>query len=288
MKRLYKIVITLCILFFTLMCSTTNGEINPVANSGKKIAVLSALPQEQKHLHDILQDKEQISPDLLRGKLEGHTIYSTLSGIGKVSAAATTQKLISEHQVDMLFFSGVAGGINPNLKIGDLIVADRAFQHDYGFYGSSLKVHPVGTMPELGFSDEGRSLYFDLKQNWPEGLYERFTDSLKEINLTSIERNDSPYTPKIYSGYVVATGDQFVANAALKTTIANLKGDVVEMEGAAVAQVAVQNNIPLLIIRSVSDEASGSATVDFPTFLEKVVENNARVLMEMISLIPSE
>ncbi|MCP3874896.1 MAG: 5'-methylthioadenosine/S-adenosylhomocysteine nucleosidase [Desulfobacteraceae bacterium] len=104
----------------------------------------------------------EISAGIVKGKIGSHSVYATLSGIGKVNAAAMAQKLISEYKINILIFSGVAGGINPAFNIGDVVFVTQAFQHDYGYLGETFKMHAVGTVPEIGIGTGNEFVYFDL------------------------------------------------------------------------------------------------------------------------------
>ncbi|THB73723.1 MAG: 5'-methylthioadenosine/adenosylhomocysteine nucleosidase [Desulfobulbaceae bacterium] len=252
------------------------------------IGVISAMDAEQRSFLAAVADKQVLADQVTKGTYGNHTIYATLSGIGKVNAAAVAQKLISSHQVDAIIFSGVAGGINPDLNIGDIVVASAAFQHDYGFLGASFLVHATGTVPELGIGTGDESIYFDLSQNWPPEMLRAINTRLGQSTepLQQAMVNGQSYTPLLKIGGIVATGDQFIANETKKEALHKLKADVVEMEGGAVAQVASQNKIPLLIIRSVSDKAGEQAEIDFKTFFAAVAHNNAVVVKTVLETIP--
>lgn len=132
----------------------------------QKIGVISALPQEQESFLEKVGNKENVSKSIIKGAVGSHTVFATLSGVGKVNAASVAQELISKYKVDILLFSGVAGGINKRINIGDIVVASSAFQHDYGYLGGKFQIHATGTVPEIGLGNCNETIYFDLTKNW--------------------------------------------------------------------------------------------------------------------------
>ncbi len=249
---------------------------------------MSALPEEQKSFLEKIDKKQNVSKNIVKGNVGSHTVFATLSGIGKVNAASVAQELISKYQVDVLIFTGVAGGINKAINIGDIIVASAAFQHDYGYLGDQFQIHATGTVPEIGIGTGNESLYFDLAKNWNQDTYNKINNKLTESTalLMPVEVGDTRYVPMLRMNGVIATGDQFIASESKKDALRKLKADVVEMEGAAVAQVAMRNDIPVLIIRSISDKAGEKANLDFKSFFSAVAHNNSILLQRAIKAIP--
>ncbi len=258
------------------------------ASFAEKIGVISALPEEQRNFLEKVDKKLDVSKDVIKGVVGRHTVFATLSGIGKVNAASVAQELISKYEVDTLLFTGVAGGIDEAINIGDIVVASSAFQHDYGYLGDSFRVHATGTMPEIGIGRGDESMYFDLRRNWSKDTLGKIMEELSNStpSLMSVDVGGNKYTPVLRMNAVVATGDQFIANESTKASLRKWKADVVEMEGAAVAQVARKNDIPLLIIRSVSDKAGEKADIDFKSFFFVVAYNNSVLLLRVIDAIP--
>ena len=132
----------------------------------KTIGVLSAMPAELEGLKAQITNQQEVEQGIIKGNIGSHTVYATLSGIGKVNASSMAQKLISEFSAGIILFSGVAGGINPDYNVGDVILASHAFQHDYGHLGKEFKMHAVGTLPEIGIGSGEESPYFDLSVFW--------------------------------------------------------------------------------------------------------------------------
>jgi len=181
------------------------------------------------------------------------------SKIGKVFSTLTATTMIEKFGCDTLLFSGVAGGVNPELKIGDLIVANKLSQHDLDITAFG---HPHGYVP-------GGAVYVNTDEK------------LKNIALEVAYENNI----KIIEG-IIATGDQFVCDEKRKDFIANtFNADALEMEGASVAVVCDALKVPCLILRAISDTADMDAGFNFEEFLETSAKNSANFLMKVIEKI---
>ena len=257
------------------------------------IGILTALPQELTTFADELTDFHQVTSgdqEFFLGKIGTVEVVMTISGGGKVNAAMTVQKLISEFSVKAMMFTGVAGGINPSYEIGDIVIARQAFQHDYGWFGEKFIPHAVGTMPELGVGSGEETIFYDLAGFWPvpsresAGFLVRASAFFKELqdSLNPVVVNGDRYMPKVWDSGVVATGDQFIANNIKKNELQKLGADLVDMEGAAVAQVASKSRVPCLIVRALSDKAGLSAEVDFEQFFSVVAANNMKLISHLL------
>jgi len=167
--------------------------------------------------------------------------------------------MIEKFGCDTLLFSGVAGGINPKLQIGDLIVANKLSQHDLDITAFG---HPHGYVPG-------------------GDVYVKTDEKLRNIALEVAKENDI----KIIEG-IIATGDQFVCDEKRKEFIQNtFNADALEMEGASVAVVCDALNVPCLILRAISDTADMDAGFNFEEFLETSAKNSANFLMKVIEKI---
>ena len=190
------------------------------------------------------------------------------SGWGKVSSARAATRLIStvfkRKSVDVLFFFGVAGAIDSNLRQGDIVIASKLVQHDI----DARPIFDQYVIPPLN----QKILSADLKWlNWASTILGKA--NLKEFG-------------SINTG-LIATGDKFVSkkNAVkqLKDDFENLLG--VEMEGASVAQVSIQENIPWQIIRVISDSANNSSHSDFESFLKNYKKYSSKIIKVFIENI---
>jgi len=192
------------------------------------------------------------------GVLERKRVVIVKSGLGKVFAAVVCQKLIDLFKPSKIIFTGVAGGINSRLNIADVIISKDCMYHDLDCTAMGIK---RGQIPFTKF----RFFKADPK--------------LRKLALkTRIEKH------KIISGRIL-TGDQFLTKTKIKTHSylkKELKGDCVEMEGAAVAHVCTINKIPFLIVRTLSDKADSSAKIDFKKFLPVAAKNSFLVVRTIL------
>lgn len=206
--------------------------------------------------------------DYTFGRLWGQDVVIVLSRMGKVAAAATTTTLIREFGVNALVFSGVAGGIGKNVKVGDVVVADQLIQHDM----DARPLFPRHEIPLLGRAS------FPTDRALQQQLI-RATEQFLQEDFTHLVTPDSRQTfglqcPQLHIGQI-ASGDRFVGEQAM---VADLRTQLphalcVEMEGAAVAQVCYEYGIHCAVLRTVSDRADEAAHVDFGAFLNSVASH---------------
>jgi len=181
------------------------------------------------------------------GHFEGHDVVAVLSGIGKVAAALTATLLIDKFQVRSMLFTGVAGGLSPAVKVGDVVVASDLLQHD-------MDASPLFPKYEVPLS----------------GLRKFQTDQGMTALLAACAQNALPAV-KVHTGLVIS-GDQFVSSAAdsQRLQAALPEAMAVEMEGAALAQVCREFGVPLAVVRTISDRADDEAHTDFLKFVKEV------------------
>jgi len=196
------------------------------------------------------------------------------SGWGKVSAARAATRLISHQfnkvKVDAIFFTGLAGAINSKLKQWDIIIPYELMQHD-------MDARPLFKKYEIPSLRTVRIKSNKSISNWT-------LSTLKNSKRDGALKNFG----NIYEG-LIATGDKFISN---KNDIKNISKEMedlfaVEMEGASVAQVAKQENIPFQIIRVISDEADENSSEDFSKFLIKYNNYSAKLISALIENIES-
>ena len=179
------------------------------------------------------------------------------SKIGKVNAATTATVLIEKFGAKKILFSGVAGAIDSDLKIGDLIIATKTCQHD-------VDLTVFGYEP--GFIPESK-VYFECDEE-----------------LNSIARNVAKRLKIKLKEGIIASGDQFIHSKERKSWIAKtFRASAIEMEGGAVGCVTWTLNIPFFMLRSISDSAEEGAGVDFDEFLEESSRVSAKFLIEMLN-----
>ena len=202
--------------------------------------------------------------DLLRGTVDDR-VELVESGIGKVNAATVTTEIILRHGVDTLLFTGVAGGVDPSLSIGDIVIGDVTIQHDAGIRrGGGLEVHQAGHLPFFNPTDE-------LGYRPPDRLLRAAVDAASALEFDPVLGR----SPRVLVGTIL-TGDQFIDDADVRAGLFEDFGALaVEMEGAAVAQVAASRGVDCLVIRALSDLAGSGATMDFGRFFPQVAANSA-------------
>ena len=183
-------------------------------------------------------------------------ITTAWSGWGKVSAARATTRLIASslnsNPLDFLLFTGVAGGVNTNLKQWDIVISESVIQHDMDARPLFEKYEIPAIKSKKIFTDE-----IFLKK-----VYSSLNEKLKKKELKGFG--------KLFKG-LIATGDMFISD---KNKIKQLSEDIngilaVEMEGAAFAQVAVQEEFSWIVMRVISDGAKEEAGDEFSVFLKK-------------------
>ena len=195
-----------------------------------------------------------------RGKCLGHDVSLVQSGVGKVLSSAVTQALISAEQPDAVIFTGIAGGIDPSLRVGDVIVATDCIQHDMD-------------ATALGFQ-HGEIPYTNVREVACD-------DRLRALALTW----QSPDHVQVLPGRILS-GDQFIAgNRIHHPHLEDLAGAVVEMEGAAVATVARWNSVPCCVIRTVSDKADGESKLRFEEFLPIATMHSVEIIKHLLGLL---
>jgi len=227
-----------------------------------KIAIMGAMPEEIEPLLEKVENVKKIeyaANVYYEGTYKGKELVIAYSKIGKVFASLTATILLEKFACDKLLFSGVAGAISPDLKIGDLIIADGLCQHDLDIVAFG---HPYGYVPE--------------------GEVCIATDvSLRNIAKEVAKKNDLTLKEGI-----IATGDQFVANSERKEWISNtFKADALEMEGASVAVVCNALNVPFFILRAISDTANDDAGIDFDEFMVGSAKISANFILDMVEKI---
>ena len=209
------------------------------------------------------------------GRLNGKAVVLAQTGIGKVNAAIVTTLMIEHFKPREIIFSGIAGGIDPALAPGDIVIGDSIAYHDYGVINDSGVVY--GATRSL-ISMQLNPLYFACDSR----LVQTALTAANSIVLEKVVRENGSFVPLIKKG-VIVTGDVFVsAEGVTKRLRDELHAAATEMEGAAIAQTCFQQHTPFLIIRSLSDKANGKAKADMMSFYEVAAKNAAMLVMEIV------
>ena len=226
-----------------------------------KLGIIGAMEIEVAILKSKLENQKvtKIGPmEFYEGKLSGCDVVIVMCGVGKVHAAMCTQTLCCMFGVTHIVNTGVAGSLDANLDICDVLVSTDAIQHDMDVTHLGYDVGKVPGLDVAAFTadEQLRNLAFEESERIRPGH-------------TKLGR--------------VATGDQFVNSKALKEKIIEDTGaSCTEMEGAAIAQAAYVNGVPFVILRAISDKADDSADMDYPTF-EKLAAANCAAVTEALA-----
>jgi adenosylhomocysteine nucleosidase len=235
--------------------------------ANRLLGVISALPEELAHLSDRPGDVKEIGGhSFWRGRIAGREAVFVESGAGKVNAGVATSLLLDRFACGALMLCGVAGGLDPALGVGDVVIGTAHVQHDYGTHreGYFLTIQP-GSRPSRGTDD--------WKPGYPESepLVTRLRQAIDGFALAPLpaEVGVGPRVPRVHFGTIL-TGDSFInAEDHRQRLHGEFAAKAVEMEGGAVAQVAQRwgGDIPFVNVRCLSDLAGRSSHLDFRAFL---------------------
>ncbi|MCI5969009.1 5'-methylthioadenosine/adenosylhomocysteine nucleosidase [Helicobacter sp.] len=223
------------------------------------IGIIGAMREEITPLLEHYKEYEEVvfgGNTFYKVALGSKTLIIACSRIGKVHSALTASTMILHFGCEKIIFNGVAGGINPNYKIGDLVLASKLCQHDVDI---TIFGHP------FGYFSEGKV----------------FTESDSVLNgiAKAVAKESGIH---LYEG-VIATGDQFISSKEKKEWIKKeFNADAIEMEGASVAVVCDNLNTPICVIRAISDNAGDEALVSYEEFLESSARVSASLVIKMI------
>lgn len=227
------------------------------------IAIIGALEKEVRQIYAAVEKgtvADEAGLRIVGGEYHGFEIVATTAGMGTVNAAAAAQHLISAHGANAIIFSGIAGGLNPALHIGDVVIGEHLRYLDTD---TALIAESAPGLEEFSSSDflvELAELTLRAHGFVDAALSEGDAATARaEADATIFRRNNTDSEPQRFLRGTIATGDRFVSGAEAKTAaIAATQGDCVEMEGAAIAHVAAKNGIDCLVLRTISDNCDES------------------------------
>ncbi len=214
-------------------------------------AVLALMPDEQR--------VTVAGRDFWCGRLHGQDVVAVLARIGKVAAATTATLLAERFKVRAVLFTGVAGGLGPDVRVGDVVVAREFLQHD-------MDASPIFPRHEVPLYSRSR---FPADKGWADAL-------------VAAARTALPAS-RIHEGLVIS-GDRFVSTTAEARALQTELSDAlaVEMEGAAFAQVCHDFGLPFAAVRTVSDRADDAAHGDFTEFVRTVASPHSAAIVEAL------
>ena len=236
-------------------------------------AVLARMPDEHK---TVVAGRE-----FWLGHWHGHEVVAVLSRIGKVAAATTTTVLIERFGVNRVVFTGVAGGLAPQVNVGDVVVADALMQHD-------MDASPLFARHEVPLTGMTR---FPADASLRDALLQAAPLALNDV-VQSLPRQDwlkiDLEQARVHHGLVIS-GDRFISQSADSAELQRRLPDAlaVEMECAAMAQVCYDYGVPMAAVRTISDRADDAAHVDFPQFIHSIASSySAAVLDRLLRHLP--
>lgn len=295
-----------------------SAAVPPVAEEGQasgkldatsRMAIMSAFEPELALLKHRVKEPATYTVngvEFTTGTLEGQPVVLLLSGISMVNASMNTQLLFDRFEVTHLVFSGIAGGVNPDLSIGDVTVPERWGQYlevvmmretsDGHFQAphskGSFEFAPYGMMQPRsvrvrrdGQSDFSRKFWFDVD---PEML--QVARSIEDVKLRDCDAQGHcvNHPPRLVVGGNGVSGQAFVDNADFRRyAYRTFDANVLDMESAACAMVAYSNRVPFIAFRSLSDLAGGGpGENEMDVFLHIAADNAAHVLLAFLRAWP--
>jgi adenosylhomocysteine nucleosidase len=270
------------------------------------VAVVSAFPAELELLQSKVEQPSRHSingVEFTTGQLQGKPVVLFKSGVSMVNAAMNTQLALDRFKVSHIVFSGIAGGVNPQLQVGDVVVAQRwaqylevlaarekapgQFQVPPGMDDVKLPNfgiwHPRPVRVISAAHPEGeRKLWFEADP--------QLMQVARGVAAVKLERCDAQqrclqHEPHVVIGGNGVSGQAFVDNAAFREyTFRTFEANVLDMESAAIAHVAYANGVPFIAFRSLSDLAGGGeGENEIGTFFKIAADNSARVLLAFLA-----
>ena len=221
------------------------------------IGIIGAMEEEVAELKKDMQIEETVEMAgmvFCKGTLGGKDVVIVRSGIGKVNAGICAQILVSQFGADTLINTGIAGSLDAQIDIGDMVISTDALHHDMD---ATVFGDPAGQIPRMD------TLSFPAD---------------KELVKKAVAANEKA-NPDIHT----FTGR--VASEAKERIVSLFHPMCVEMEGAGIAQAAYLNKVSYVIIRAISDKADNSATMDYPTFEKKAIAHSVRLMKELLPMI---
>jgi len=279
-----------------------------VQDDARRIAVVSAFAPEMSVLRAELQNAAAHSingVEFVVGTLEGQDVVLFLSGISVVNAAMTVQLALDHFTIERIVFSGIAGGVDPDLHIGDVVIADRWGQYletlfareveggwakppffDYPFPNFGMMFPRSVTVQRAGVDAPEARFWFPVD----EALLALVRDAAADVELSQCQGYGGclEQEPRIIIGGPGVSGGAFIDNAAFREyTFKTFGARVLDMESAAVAHVAYANDVPFIAVRSLSDLAGGGEGENqIEVFFRLAASNSAAVVKALVRTMP--
>lgn len=231
------------------------------------IGIIAAMEEEIEFLRskmDNIQITREGTIELYSGSINENNVVLIRSGIGKVNAAVATTLLIKDFKPSCIINTGSAGGLKSDMEVGDIIISSEVFHHDFDLKPIGFKHGEVPGLPIFFKSDS------------------RLVSISKKVLGNSANARFS--IGQIGSGEFFVSSEQYVAET--KKRFPNVVA--IEMEGAAIAQVCYQFNVPFTVIRAISDVADKKSPLSFEQFVKKAGKKSAKLVISMLEDIKTE
>lgn len=220
--------------------------------------IIAAMQEEMQEIKNIMQEICEMQVYELTffvGKIYNNKVILVEAGVGKVNAARVTQILIDKFEVKKIINIGSAASCNDKLEIGDIVIGSKLVQHDFDITAFN---HLKGYISNIG------------------QFIESDIELIKKLEKTITYLDNKDFNITIGT---IATGDIFCTDINMKNKIrTKFNAEAIEMEGAAIAQVCKLDNIPFVIIRSISDKPNGKNEITFDEFLKKASKRCAYII----------
>ena len=283
MKRNTWILFAAAFLALLAGCGSTGGGLSRQGKAQQaSVGIIGAVQQEVDILCESLENAQTVSTagiDFYVGTLSGVPVVVARCGVGKVFSALCAQAMIDRFGVSRIINTGAAGGTEEGLRVLDMVACTDAVHHDMDVTAFGYPMGQVPGVEGISFAADERMRLAAIKafEGFDMDFYQSIADGGDREVFASLER-----LPIIKEGRV-ASGDVFVANDALRSRIAGeFAASCVEMEGAAIAQVACANGVPFLILRSVSDLAGEDAGISYEDFSRLAARISSAVVRAMM------
>lgn len=228
------------------------------------LAIIGAMDEEVSLIRDQLSQLETIDSCgvvFYRGQLQGYPVVLLRSGIGKVAAALSTTLLLERFAPDYVVNIGSAGGFDPKLNVGDVVIGSQLAYHDVDVTAFG---YPPGQLP-------GQPLHFHADAELL-ALAERCLHAVAHVQSAR---------------GLICSGDVFMADPARVAAVRQLFPEMqaVEMEGAAIAQVCQQFGVPYVVIRALSDIAGQESSTSFDEYLKVAAHHSSLLVAAMAAAL---
>jgi len=233
-----------------------------------RIGIIGAMDCEIEYLTAVLENKNEISGygfTFYTGRIEEKEVVIVKCGIGKVNAARGAQMMIDRFSPAVIINSGIAGGVGPEMEIGDAVIATGLIQHDFD-------------ATAFGYA---RGYVFSGGDSSKPTVFEA-----DPVTADLLKKASEKILPEgtVKTGIIV-TGDQFIASPEKRKDLSETFGaQAAEMEGGAIAQVCTYSQTPFAVLRVMSDKGDGTASGNYAEFEKKTAKLSSEIIIEFAKL----